>query len=95
MVTAAIVTPIRTHSAIVRSAAIASQLVQPACWAFGEQVVGSKKPTHQAKMPIPVMVASIASELFRNYEKSLALLLGDLCPDFIHVQGLDLANDVL
>lgn len=57
---------INTHSAMVRSCAIASQDVQPACWAVGVQVVGSKKPIAQAKMPTPVMVASIARELLRK-----------------------------
>ncbi len=92
---AAIVTPIRTQSATVRSAAIDSQLVHPACCASGVQVVGSKKPTHQAKMPIPVMVASIASELLRNWGRFLALLFGYFCTDFIHVQSLNFADDVL
>ncbi len=51
---------------MVRSRAIASQEVQPSSWAVGVQVVGSKNPIAQAKIPTPVIVANMASELLRK-----------------------------
>lgn len=86
-ITPKIKAPSNTQNAIACWLAISSQDVQPSCWTSGEQVSGSKNPTHQASTPTPATVASMASELFFTLVLliCLRLLLSDFRSDFVHI----------